>query len=596
MTRFQRIASPARAARVWSALLLGTLPLVPTVALAESEIVVGGSGGAQTFTRTATGNVAPLRAIQGGSGGGVAVDTVHHEIFVADSSAHAIRVFARSANGNVAPVRVIQGAATLLDNPFGMFVDTTHDELYVADGGADLLLVFPRAAHGNVAPIRKIQNHVTDATGFFAHLGVFVDLDHDEVLVSGTKIATDAILVFERTANGVNVPPKREIPGGFNSFLEGLVVHGNEIFTTSGQNAGEVRVYPRLANSPILTTTPIPTGLAPTRTIKGALTGLQKAVGIGIDVASGEIIVTSSSNGSVRTFPIGADGNVAPTRILAGPATTLTSPQIMELASIPTGLPSALVASVLPASRSVRTETTATAFATIINTSATPLTGCEIAPATGPAIGGLTYTFHTTNPATNQIVGPPNQPVNVPANGIQTFVFAFTASLAFPPTDIQLSFQCAGSTPAPIVVGLDTILLSASATPVPDIVALAATSGGNGIVDVSGPSGSGAFAVATVNVGASGLITATADTGNITLPVDLAVCGTNAATGVCTTPIGASATVQIDAGQTPTFAAFLTAHGTFAFDPALHRAFLRFKDQANTTRGATSVAIRILTP
>ena len=56
-------------------------------------------------------------------------------------------------------------------------------------------------------------------------------------------------------------------------------------------------------------------------------------------------------------------------------------------------------------------------------------------------------------------------------------------------------------------------VMSASTTPTPDVVALAA-SADPGYVDIPGNIGAGAFAVATVNVGAAGAITATADTGS----------------------------------------------------------------------------------
>jgi hypothetical protein len=69
--------------------------------------------------------------------------------------------------------------------------------------------------------------------------------------------------------------------------------------------------------------------------------------------------------------------------------------------------------------------------------------------------------------------------------------------------------------------GLNTLLLSGSTSPVPDVVALAA-SGDPGIVDIAGANGTGAFAVATVNLGADATISASANTGTATLPVTLA--------------------------------------------------------------------------
>ena len=174
----------------------------------------------------------------------------------------------------------------------------------------------------------------------------------------------------------------------------------------------------------------------------------------------------------------------------------------------------------------------------------------------------------------------------------QSFVLAFTPTAAFPPTDVQLSFDCTNSNPAPVNSGLNTLLLSASNTPVPDIVALAATITNDGIVNVPGTNGTGAFSVATVNVGASSSIIASADTGAAILPVNVFLCETNPATGQCVSGIGPSVSTTTNAGATPTFGIFVQGNGNVAFDPAGNRIFVRFKDAGNITRGSTSVAVR----
>ena len=248
-----------------------------------------------------------------------------------------------------------------------------------------------------------------------------------------------------------------------------------------------------------------------------------------------------------------------------------------------------VVAAVLPSSRSVQVGVPATAFATIINVGPGTATGCGIAPVTSlPA----TFAFQTTNPATNQITGTPNTPVDIPAGVAQSFVFAFTPTGAITPTDVQLSFDCTNTAPAPITSGLNTLLFSASTSPIPDIVALGATLNNDGIVNIPGPSGTGVFAVATVNVGAGGAITVSADTGTATLPVSVAVCETNPATGACLTPVGSSVTTQIVGNATPTFGIFVMWTGLVPFDPAANRIFVRFKDADGVTRGSTSVAVR----
>jgi hypothetical protein len=71
---------------------------------------------------------------------------------------------------------------------------------------------------------------------------------------------------------------------------------------------------------------------------------------------------------------------------------------------------------------------------------------------------------------------------------------------------------------APSGIGVNTLLYSASSAPMLDIVALAATAQNDGIVHVIGSPMQGAFAVATVNVDASGQVTASANTGAANLP------------------------------------------------------------------------------
>jgi subtilisin-like proprotein convertase family protein len=259
----------------------------------------------------------------------------------------------------------------------------------------------------------------------------------------------------------------------------------------------------------------------------------------------------------------------------------------------------ALGSAVLPSSRSVQVGTTATAFATIVTAGTGTASTCSIAPITGiPAFVG----FQTTDRNTNALTGEPNTPVNIAANDFQTFVIFVTPFAAFGPTDLQLSFDCNNTQPAPIVLGLNTLALSASTGPVPDIVALVATLSNDGIVNIRGVNGTGVFSSATVNVGAGALITASADTGapvataaaaNVTLPVNLFLCQTNPATGQCISAIGPTVTTQVNAGETPTFAIFVQGTGsTIPFDPANNRVFLRFKDAGNVTRGSTSVAVR----
>jgi hypothetical protein len=248
-----------------------------------------------------------------------------------------------------------------------------------------------------------------------------------------------------------------------------------------------------------------------------------------------------------------------------------------------------LAAAVLPSSRSVQVNATATAFATILASGTGQATGCAIAPLT--SVPG-SFVYQTTDPITNQLTGSPNTPATIQAGMGQTFLIAFTPTLPFAPTDVQLAFSCANTGAAPIISGVNSLLLSASATPAPDIVALSATATNNGILTLSPMSNVGVFAVAAVNVGSAGLITASADTGDVALPVAIGMCQTDPSTSRCISTVGPSVTTQIGTGETPTFAVFVQAIGPVPFDPASNRIFVRFRDAGAATRGSTSVAVR----
>jgi YVTN family beta-propeller protein len=248
-----------------------------------------------------------------------------------------------------------------------------------------------------------------------------------------------------------------------------------------------------------------------------------------------------------------------------------------------------LLAAVLPTSRSIELGTPATAFATMINVGPANATSCTIAPATNvPA----SFVFQTTDPNTNALTGTANTPANIAAGQAQSFVIALTPTAAFAPTNVAFTFTCANApSPAPSIVGVDTLNLSASTTPVPDVVALAA-SADPGYVDIPGITGTGVFAVAAINLGIDATITVTANTGIANLPVTLTLCQTAPTGVICLAPPAATVTADIRPDATPAFGVFVAGSGFVADNPAVNRVFVTFTDSNGVLRGETSVAVR----
>jgi hypothetical protein len=248
-----------------------------------------------------------------------------------------------------------------------------------------------------------------------------------------------------------------------------------------------------------------------------------------------------------------------------------------------------LAAAVLPTSRSVQVGATATVFATIIATGPTTATGCTISPPAGlPA----TFSFQA-NGASNTAAGAPGTPVDIPGGTSRSYVIALTPTAPFGPVEVELVYRCANTAPANTISGVTTLLLSATGARGPDIIAVGSTTTLDGIVRVRGSDGTGVFAVAALNLGASATITVTADTGRASLPVTLSLCETNPANGQCINPAAPapSVTMQIGTGQTPTFAIFVQGHGNVALLPGVNRAFVRFRTAGGDIVGGTSAAI-----
>jgi hypothetical protein len=301
--------------------------------------------------------------------------------------------------------------------------------------------------------------------------------------------------------------------------------------------------------------------------------------GLGPELSPAQAIALIDPRGSATSNPSDPIDGVAFNLCWSSGAKLATCP--------PPQMP--LAAAVLPSSRSVRIGGVATAFATLINAGPGRATGCTIAPITASPAA---FAYQTTDPATNVLVGGPDIPVSLAPGAAQSFAIALTPTVPLDSINVALSFVCSAALAAPVIPGVNTLLLSASATPAPDIIALAATASNDGILHIPGDSSFNAFAVASVNLGATATIIATANSGPASLPLAISICQTHPATGQCLTPAGPRVTTMIAGGSTPTFSIFVTAIGDVPFLPAVNRIFVEFTDANEVIRGATSVAVQ----
>jgi hypothetical protein len=265
------------------------------------------------YARQATGQVAPLRVLEGQRTGlsrsshGVFLDVENDEIVAPSALAGAIVVYERNQKGNTPPIRTIQGSLTLLNSPEGVAVDNTNQEIVVSNDGRLSILVFDRLADGNIAPLREIFG---DQTGITKPQGIVVDPVHDEIVLSdeGAPDAVPpippALLVFDRTADG-NVAPIRTITGPTTGLLRPrqlqLDTERDELVLADRgltqefifDTPGFIAVWNRSDGGDI----------APKRTIQGPQSQLTSPRAVYVDMFNNEIGVGDTTSHSIMVYP-----------------------------------------------------------------------------------------------------------------------------------------------------------------------------------------------------------------------------------------------------------------------------------------------------
>lgn len=265
--------------------------------------------------------------------------------------------------------------------------------------------------------------------------------------------------------------------------------------------------------------------------------------------------------------------------------------------------PATLSAAVLPSSRSVAYERTATAFATIVNGGQTAAENCAISLLNVIKVG---FSYRTTDPNTNAPTGTVNTPVNIPAGQSQSFVITvrpeeefFNAPIPFTTEPLEFLFSC--STGQAIQLpGVNQLLFSSGSGQPADVISVAATTTNDGILFLGGPSASGAIGLAAVNIGTTDTLTVRrgshAAPGAQTAGLDFFVCQTmpgSANPSQCVSPpVRDSLTTAFDQNTVMTFTLIVRGTGSaVANDPARNRVFIEFVDGEGVVRGSTSVAV-----
>jgi len=267
-----------------------------------------------------------------------------------------------------------------------------------------------------------------------------------------------------------------------------------------------------------------------------------------------------------------------------------------------------LNAATLPNSRAVAVNAPATIFASVINSGDDTANNCRVALGFG-ANAALSVSYSPADGAGN-INGPVNTPVAINASAVQQFVIAVTASSAFT-GDVPLTYVCDNGQ-AISATGLNDLALHATIGGGPDIITIASTLTGDGVMNTNA-NGRGIISISAINIGAGdpppdgGPDQSLANEATITVRPQftnfdngaahtLTICQSNAS-AVCQT--GFASSVQATIGDAPVFfnvALQQLENIGVPFFPGEFRLRIEFRDGGGNLVGATSIAPRSTSP
>jgi 6-phosphogluconolactonase (cycloisomerase 2 family) len=259
----------------------------------------------------------------------VAVDNKFDEVVLQDNNLWATRVFKRTANTPpdapfTEPERVIEGPKTDIQFNNGIYIDPEDGEIYsVESDTGDKVVVFGRDAVGNVEPGRVLKT---------PHRGYALAVDEGKKELYVSVQYPPRIMVYRKGASG-DEAPLRVVEGEKTglSDVHGLAIDVNKklmfvanwgavsnylVAGTGRFEMPSITVYPLDANGDV----------KPLRVIQGEKTQLNWPHAMSLDTNTGDLYVANDIGNSILVFHDTDQGDKAPARIIKGSKTGLSNP------------------------------------------------------------------------------------------------------------------------------------------------------------------------------------------------------------------------------------------------------------------------------
>jgi hypothetical protein len=247
---------------------------------------------------------------------GLYVDPVNGDIFSVESDTGDKMVrFPGDASGEVAPKAVLHTPHRV----YNLAADEVKQEIFATVEYPPQVAVYRKDASGEEKPLRTLEG---DDTGLDAPHGIAVDEkdrllfvntwgDHSDPSVAGTgKWFPPAIKVFALDASG-DAKPLHVITGEKTQLDWPAAMKFNP-------NTGDLYVANDIGQSVLVFANAAKAqgDAAPARVLHGPSTRLRNPTGVALDLKNQELWVSNLGNSSATVYPLMADGDTAPLRVI----------------------------------------------------------------------------------------------------------------------------------------------------------------------------------------------------------------------------------------------------------------------------------------
>jgi 6-phosphogluconolactonase (cycloisomerase 2 family) len=259
----------------------------------------------------------------------VGVDVEHNEVFLQDSNTWSIRVFSRTDNAKpgtppTEPRRVISGPKSDVQFNSCVYIDPASGDVYSVENDiGDTIVVFAHDATGDPEPKNKLK---------VTHRAFAMALDNEDQELFLSVQYPPQVAVYRKGASG-DEKPKRLLIGDNTrlSDAHGLAIDTKNklLFVNNWGNISDYRVPGSgRFEAPSITVYPLNADgdTRPLRVIQGPKTQLDWPGAMSVNPDTGELYVANDMGQSIVVFRGQDEGDVTPTRVIKGAKTGISYP------------------------------------------------------------------------------------------------------------------------------------------------------------------------------------------------------------------------------------------------------------------------------